>query len=152
MRRSIILAAFAMVCFAVIALGKQVLTPAFAAVQENPDIARAAVVELRAKGPAGLQELLDAHADAIASGPQKTEAWRRLAAAIDAVAMQKDAYASRLYWYTDLQEAKSAAKREGKAILSLRLLGTLDCDLSCANSRFFRTTLYPDPSVSKLLR
>jgi hypothetical protein len=36
-------------------------------------------------------------------------------------------------------------------IMSLRLLGRLDEELSCANSRFFRTTLYPDAQVKKLL-
>jgi hypothetical protein len=71
---------------------------------------------------------------------------------IDAVAAQKDAVRSRLFWYTDLDRAKQVAQREGKPILYLRLLGRLDQELSCANSRFFRTTLYPDPAVNKLLR
>jgi hypothetical protein len=34
----------------------------------------------------------------------------------------------------------------------LRLLGRLDEDLSCANSRFFRTTLYPSAEVNQLLK
>jgi hypothetical protein len=70
---------------------------------------------------------------------------------LDAVAQQKDAEYSGLYWYTDLGEAQAAAKREKKPILSLRLLGKLTEDLSCANSRFFRTTLYPNPHVRELL-
>jgi hypothetical protein len=57
-----------------------------------------------------------------------------------------------LYWFTDLQKAKETAAREGKPILSLRLLGNLSDDLSCANSRFFRTVLYSNESVSRLLR
>ena len=65
---------------------------------------------------------------------------------------QKDAWASGLYWYTDLESAKRAAQSSGKPILSLRLLGTLDTEFSCANSRFFRTVLYPDPAVGKYLR
>jgi hypothetical protein len=105
----------------------------------------ASIQALRAEGPAGLAKLLGA---VDASGkPSPTHA-----AAIDAVAAQKDAYASGLYWYTDLEAARAAARREGKPILSLRLLGRLDQELSCANSRFFRTTLYPDPAVSTLLR
>src|SRR5262249_28676167 len=36
--------------------------------------------------------------------------------------------------------------------LSLRLLGKLDDELSCANSRFFRTTLYSDPRIAQELR
>jgi hypothetical protein len=34
----------------------------------------------------------------------------------------------------------------------LRLLGRLDEDLSCANSRFFRTTLYPSAEINQLLK
>ena len=48
-------------------------------------------------------------------------------------------YTSQLYWYTDLEAAKAQAKRLGKPILSLRLLGKLTDEFSCANSRFFRT-------------
>ena len=75
-----------------------------------------------------------------------------LRAAIDGVARQRDAYASGLYWFTDLEAAKAEAKRSGKPILSLRLLGNLDDEFSCANSRFFRTYLYANRTVSDLLR
>ncbi|MDB5327463.1 MAG: hypothetical protein JWM57_3032, partial [Phycisphaerales bacterium] len=37
-------------------------------------------------------------------------------------------------------------------VLSLRLLGRLDEELSCANSRFFRTTLYANARVADVLR
>jgi hypothetical protein len=80
------------------------------------------------------------------------ERWKRLSAAIDTVAAQKDAAYSGLYWYTDLEKAKAAAKESHKPILSLRLLGTLDTEFSCANSRFFRTVLYANADVSKALR
>jgi hypothetical protein len=80
------------------------------------------------------------------------ERWKRLGAAIDAVAAQKDASFSGLYWYTDLEKAKAAAKAAHKPILSLRLLGTLDTEFSCANSRFFRTVLYANAGVSQALR
>lgn len=59
---------------------------------------------------------------------------------------------SGLHWYTDLDEAKAAAQREHKPILSLRLLGNLDEDLSCANSRFFKTILYTDPRIAAVMR
>jgi hypothetical protein len=72
--------------------------------------------------------------------------------ALDQICKQRDCYASRLYWYTDLDQAKSAAIASGKPILSLRLLGQLDQDLSCANSRFFRVALYPNAQVSQFLR
>ncbi len=77
--------------------------------------------------------------------------WSRISHAIDQVAAQKDAYASGLYWYTDWDAAVAAAKEQDKPILSLRLLGRLDEDYSCANSRFFRTALYPNALVKKLL-
>ncbi|MBK8938636.1 MAG: hypothetical protein IPM79_13615 [Polyangiaceae bacterium] len=101
---------------------------------------------LRARGPAAHEALL-ARLDA-AVGADRAP----LAAALDRVAAQRDADVSRLYWYTDLEEAKRAAAGRGKPILSLRLLGRLDDELSCANSRFFRTTLYPNERVSKALR
>src|SRR5258706_12056741 len=44
------------------------------------------------------------------------------------------------------------AKRTNRPILSLRLLGRLDEELSCANSRFFRKLLYPDPRINLVLR
>jgi hypothetical protein len=78
--------------------------------------------------------------------------WASISAELDAVAAQRDAWASGLYWYTDLGQAQAAAQREGKPIVSLRLLGRLDAELSCANSRFFRTTLYPAAEVSKRMR
>lgn len=72
--------------------------------------------------------------------------------ALDRAAHQRDAYAAGLYWHTDLEEAKRAAAREGKPILSLRLLGRLDEECSCANSRFFRTALYANQAVAGHLR
>src|SRR4051812_18678014 len=84
--------------------------------------------------------------------PPDPAAWKRLSAAIDAVAAQKDAAYSGLYWHTDIEQAKAAARASGKPILSLRLLGKLDEEFSCANSRFFRTTLYANEEVSQYLR
>jgi hypothetical protein len=81
-----------------------------------------------------------------------TEQLARLEAAIDEVARQRHACHSRLYWYTDLDQAKMVAEQQKKPILSLRMLGNLNEDFSCANSRFFRTTLYANADVSKLLR
>jgi len=73
-------------------------------------------------------------------------------AQLDKACAQKDCVASRLYWYTDFEEAKRAAEQTGRPIVALHLLGRLDEELSCANSRFFRTTLYSDESVASLLR
>lgn len=57
-----------------------------------------------------------------------------------------------LFWHTDLDVAIEVARRENKPILSLRLLGRLDEELSCANSRFFRKMLYVDPQVAQAMQ
>ena len=120
--------------------------------------AAAAIDQLRSRGPAGLEALLAAYAgdvqtrrDSVSMG-EPGGRWQLIAAALDRVAAQRDSYAAGLYWYTDFDEARAAAKAGSKPILSLRLLGKLDEDLSCANSRFFRLTLYSNPEVSRLLR
>jgi len=71
---------------------------------------------------------------------------------IDAVAGQYGAVWSRLFWHTNLEDAKITARSEGKPILYLRMMGKLTDEYSCANSRFFRTVLYTNAAVSKLLR
>jgi hypothetical protein len=76
----------------------------------------------------------------------------QLANRIDEVAGQRYATVSRLFWYRDLEEAKARAHATGKPILSLRMLGRLDEELSCANSRFFRVVLYANHDVSTYLR
>lgn len=130
-----------------VALSLAVLPASFAAACPPDDSAAPAamrdVVDLRRLGPAGLKALLEAYDRA----PDAA-----LATKIDAVAGQKDATFSRLYWYTSLDEAKAAAKAEGKPILYLRMLGKLTDEYSCANSRFFRTVLYANEGVSRLLR
>ncbi|MFO0611482.1 MAG: hypothetical protein U0414_02755 [Polyangiaceae bacterium] len=105
---------------------------------------------LRARGPQGLDAALDGYAKASAEGADPA-VLERLSAAADAAGKQRDEIHTRLYWYTDLEEAQRAAQREHKPILSLRMLGHLDDELSCANSRFFRTTLYPDAEVQRRL-
>ena len=117
----------------------------------------AAIEELRALGPEGLQALRAQYANEInahIANPTaaRDEQWQRITAALDAVAQQKNSYVAGLYWYTDLDAAKKASKALGKPILSLRLLGKLTDEFSCANSRFFRTVLYPNDEVSAVLR
>lgn len=126
------------------------------AVSENASEANPAIAELRAMGPTGLKVLFETYADEInraATGLTVNEQeWPRLSTALDAVSQQRNAFASGLYWYTDLDEAKKAAQASGKPILSLRLLGNLTEEFSCANSRFFRAVLYANTDVSKYLR
>lgn len=86
--------------------------------------------------------------------PEQREAWERvyaLNAAIDTVAAARYSHESGLYWYTDESEARRVAERQGKPLLALRLLGNLDEELSCVNSRYFRILLYPDDQVRQLL-
>ncbi|MBL9104805.1 MAG: hypothetical protein JNL82_27925 [Myxococcales bacterium] len=136
------------------------------AVADDPAVAADARTRLRAAGPAGLAALLARHPaapPAPAAAPSGalarllglspgTAADTREADALDSVCAQKDCAAARLYWYTDLAAARDAARASGKPILSLRLLGDLTDELSCANSRFFRALLYPDPTVGAILR
>jgi len=75
----------------------------------------------------------------------------QFATAVDLVAHQRYASVSGLYWHTDLASAQAVARTEGKPILHLRMLGRLDEDLSCANSRLFRTTLYANADVAAFL-
>ncbi|MBD2292026.1 hypothetical protein H6G06_00655 [Anabaena sphaerica FACHB-251] len=102
---------------------------------------------LRQQGATGLQTFLKSHINDLTSLPSP-----QIKTALDELCQQRDCYASKLYWYTDLEKAKAAAKVSGKPILSLRLLGRLDTDLSCANSRFFRVALYPNSEISQELR
>ena len=120
------------------------------AVSGTPTESKQAIAALRELGPKGLQVFLATHQDrlkssTLASAPE-------LRAVLDTLCQQRDCYASHLYWYTDLAQAKAAAKASGKPILSLRLLGRLDEELSCANSRFFRIALYANGEVSEVLR
>lgn len=73
-------------------------------------------------------------------------------ATIDQIGGQRGCSVSRLYWYADLSEAKVEAARTGRPILSLRMLGNLTDEYSCANSRFFRTALYSNKEISEYLR
>lgn len=104
------------------------------------------LAELRARGQAGLDDLLARYRAAEDADPA---AWET---AIDRVAAQRYAAHAGLYWYTDLALAEQEAQRVHRPILALRLLGDLREDLSCANSRLFRTLLYADPEVAAFLR
>jgi len=127
------------------------------AVSENTAESTPAIEELRSFGPAGLQTLMTRYAAEISrhivDPTLKPDAeWQRITKALDTVSGQKNSYLSGLYWYTDLNEAEKAARESGKPILSLRLLGKLTDELSCANSRFFRTVLYSNTEVASVLR
>lgn len=128
---------------------------ALQALSENPNEAEIAVRELRERGAEGLQTLFETYAAEIENykkNGEATEKWQKIANALDSVAMQKDVYASKLFWHKDLAKAQAESKRTNKPILSLRLLGNLNEEFSCANSRFFRAILYPNAQISNYLR
>jgi hypothetical protein len=128
---------------------------------DDSELRRAAVARLRASGPDALRRLtrkrdqfllehaLHAVAPSRADSDTKLKRWNEL---IDEVGGQRYCSVSRLYWHTDMDQAQSEAQRAGKPILSLRLLGNLTDEFSCANSRFFRTTLYANADISRYLR
>jgi len=129
-------------------------------ISDDATVRGTAIEALRRDGPRGLNllfatynaEILKATAgDQPAVLPDDPN-WRRIRAALDAVGGQRDCATSHLYWYNDLEQAKAAAREFGKPILSLRLLGKLTDEYSCANSRFFRSTLYANEEVSRALR
>lgn len=95
--------------------------------------------DLRSLGPRGLVTYLERHG--ASASPD-----------LDRLCAQKDAHTSLLYWFTDLDAAKAEARATRRPILSLQLLGRLDEERSCANSRFFRKLLYPNPRVQSILR
>lgn len=125
------------------------------------DLSQQGVEALRAQGPAGLEQVLkvrDAMAEQLAATEDSTE-WaeinsqlERIDDVVDQVGGQLHCSVSRLYWYTDIESAQEAARTSGKPILSLRLLGQLTDECSCANSRFFRTALYSNTQIATLLR
>jgi hypothetical protein len=127
---------------------------------DDPQVVAAAAA-LRELGPRGLEQALaefDRIADLLARTAmdidvrQQTEGeladWQRVA---ELVAQQRSAHVSRLYWHTELEEALAESRDTGKPVLSLRMLGKLTDEYSCANSRFFRTTLYVNESIRQKL-
>jgi hypothetical protein len=117
---------------------------AAAAIDEQVDVAMPAMAKLRDAGQTGVDALWALH------GRMSDES--KFFGRLDAVCGQKDCAASRLYWFKDLDRALAEAKATHRPILSLRLLGNLDDELTCANSRFFRTILYSDPAIADYVR
>jgi hypothetical protein len=107
---------------------------ALSAISDNPQRAAAATTHLRALGPSGLQAMFDVFGDECAyrlgEAPSADNYDRatsdRILAAVDRVAGQRDAWASRLYWYTDRDQALAVARELGRPVLNLWLLGRLD--------------------------
>jgi hypothetical protein len=113
-----------------------------------------AIALYRAEGQAGLDRLMTEKAPVLnrtpLAGGDKEQT--RLHEIMDAVAQQKDSVYAGLYWYTDLEAAQKTAAVKNLPILSLRLLGKLTDERSCANSRFFRSGLYSNRQVADFLK
>ena len=125
------------------------------ATSASPEAAAQAIAALRSRGEEGHRALFDMYANEIATlraGRVPVPDGERVRHAIDLVSGQRDGHASGLYWYTDLEEAQRVASQTHRPILSLRLLGRLDEEMSCANSRYFRTVLYANAALSDYLR
>jgi hypothetical protein len=120
-----------------------------------------ALASLRQRGPSAMDEIATLRNDLQAQLAQQNDkaAYDALQSRItalnelmDQVGGAKYCSASQLYWYTDFAQAQAAAADQHKPILCLRMMGKLDEEFSCANSRFFRTTLYANAEISKTLR
>lgn len=125
-----------------------------AAVSADSAQAERAIWDLRSLGRRGHEALMTTHARGVAtlrSGETSPEL-ERLRHAIDVVSGQRDGHASGLYFHTVLDEALAEARARHVPVLSLRMLGRLDEELSCANSRYFRTILYPNEAVARMLK
>lgn len=130
------------------------------ALSNNSTQAAQATQQLREIGPAAMvevAELRDRRQAQLANAtPEQAEALRaeitRLNQLMDEIGGAKYCSVSQLFWHTDFAQAQAEAARTNKPILSLRMLGKLDEEFSCANSRFFRTTLYANENISQTLR
>ena len=116
------------------------------------------IKRLREEGPSAVDRLMLQRAELLAKRdtssqrPEQAEAeLTALNDAIDQVARAKYSHLSGLYWYTEEDAAFAAAKAQKKPVLTLRLLGNLDEEFSCANSRYFRQLLYTHEGIRKLL-
>lgn len=144
----------ALACLLALALSSPRPAPACGSYLDDPTLETAvaaalagdaqALVWLANLGRPAWQAVQAAYAADAADGVVDDAAWDPL---FTASAHALGARANGLYWHTDLDTAREESRKTGKPILMLRLLGRLDQDLSCANSRFFRAILYSDPAI-----
>jgi len=118
------------------------------AVSPDSAVAEPAIAALRNGGQPSVDAMLAVRARVAVDDASE----KRFRATLDRVCRQADCVWSGLYWYTDLDAAKRVAAAAHRPILSLRLLGDLGSEMSCANSRYFRTVLYPNREIAAYLR
>ncbi len=115
----------------------------------DPELRQAIVTHLRAGGQARLDAMIAEYRREPGRDAAEDQAFRTL---IDEVAGQRDALYGGMFWHTDMPAALAQAEAVGKPVLSLRMLGELTSEYSCANSRLFRTLLYADPELATWLK
>ena len=132
------------------------------AVSENSSESVAAIAALRTRGQSGSGRL----PGCVFGRAQESRAWISSPQHRDRPTLNGSGSATRSIRFVSSEIAtlrvcfgtristklKPRQSPSGKPILSLRLLGRLDEELSCANSRFFRLILYSNTEVSALLR
>lgn len=143
-RPALLLCLLALPTFAV--AGEGIPADVKAALSEDATVAEAAIDRLREQGREAFEKLVDLDAEALGVDAA------RLDGVIDRVGGARYCSVSKLYWHTDLDEALAEANATGKPVLALRMMGYLTDEYSCANSRFFRTTLYANEEIGKFLR
>ncbi|MCB9231679.1 MAG: hypothetical protein H6581_08450 [Bacteroidia bacterium] len=148
--KTLLLSPLLLVPIVLMAIHADVGNLATRAVSTDAQEAKEAIAQLRSLGPEGIELFIAAHEEEFLQKDRNQIL--SLHQTLDQIAGQKDSWYAQLYWYTDLTQAKLAAQKEQKPILSLRMLGNLTDDLSCANSRMFRTVLYANSAVSKFMR
>lgn len=121
------------------------------ALSTDESIAQGAIARLHNRGRKAFYDLL-ALRDHLATSAAGGIEIDRLDAVIDQVGGARYSTVSRLYWHTNLPRARAEARTTGRPILSLRMMGMLTDEFSCANSRFFRTALYANKQISEYLR
>ncbi len=121
---------------------------------ENPaaELDLSLVEELRANGYKSLEWLVNCYQQNIPQNYDSYQKSARFNRLYDKVSGQKDGIYAQLFWHQDLETAKKEATRTNKQLISLRMLGDFSEDLSCANSRFFRTVLYSDSRIASFLK
>jgi hypothetical protein len=115
----------------------------------DPKLREAIVARLREGGQPQLDRLVAEYRRTPERPEAEARAFRGL---IDDVAGQRDAIYGGMFWHTDLEAALAQAEATHKPVLSLRMLGELTSEYSCANSRLFRTLLYADPELAAWLK
>lgn len=90
--------------------------------------------------------------DGVQAGANRQSELSQLDLLIDAIAGQRYASYSGLFWHTDMQQAQTRAKAENKPVLSLRMTGDLTDEYCGFHGRWHRIVNFADETISAYLR